>query len=311
VFNRGLLQHRASSDVVVPALPIPGLHQGDRICSDLPFGPFALADGEIDSDGFNRWQLSASNLDWASLNGLRSTLSLTPTLPGELDRLCSVPDVCADVCARMLGARWRVLPADEAAPLLASGELREVARWGRPMLLALEDLHAAAYASLRPAHSYSDPWKLEVALHDGRLLPGDFAFVANGTLVSPDAYTGRGEVDLRSRAPGELRLGAHLEAPALLAVREGFTRGWRARIDGRPLTPIPVNLGMVGLAVPAGVHEIELRFVPWTWPGALILYGLGWAAALLLLVRTRHKPSPASTSARSGPENAQGQPQGR
>ena len=41
-----------------------------------------------------------------------------------------------------------------------------------------------------------------------------------------------------------------------------FNRGWRATIDGQATAVHRINVGFVGIAIPAGDHAVELRFVP-------------------------------------------------
>jgi len=298
--NSSLIHHGDSRQYPLLPPPIPGLRADDRLCADLPLGDFVRADGTVDAEGYTRWQLHAANLDASGIYRLRSTVALVPTLPRELDRLCSVESICADACARVLGARWRVLPPDAAKRLVAGGEFREAARWGEPSLVALEDLKSPGYASLLPARSYRDPWPLEIALHDRKVTPQDFAFVEDGVLGDPTNYGGRGEVTVESSAAGKLEMRTRSRSPAVLSVREARAPGWRATLDGLPVPVLPVNLGMLGLAVPGGEHAVKLEYIPLTWPWAWVPFVLAWAAALALVVRGNKKPR-AVRETRTGP----------
>jgi uncharacterized membrane protein YfhO len=41
-----------------------------------------------------------------------------------------------------------------------------------------------------------------------------------------------------------------------------FNRGWQASLDGRPVALHRIDAGFTGVLVPAGPHQVELRFVP-------------------------------------------------
>lgn len=297
--NAGLIHHGAARKFLLGPPPIPGLQPGDRVCADLALGDFVRDDGTVDGQGYLRWQLHAANLDASGLYGLRSTVALVPTLSRELERLCGVESICADACARFLGARWRVLPSGTATRLASRAEFRESAKWGDPALTALEDLKSPGYASLLPAHTYRDPWPLEIALHERKIPADGFAFVAEGLLANAGSYIGRGDARIESASSGKVVLQTRAASPAILAVREAYAPGWRATLDGRPTPTIPVNLGMVGVAVPGGEHAIELDYVPVSWPWAFAPFALAWMAALGAVLRTK-KPR-AVRATRTGP----------
>jgi len=66
--------------------------------------------------------------------------------------------------------------------------------------------------------------------------------------------------------------------PQLLRLRLTDVPGWRATIDGRPLTLRPWATGaMLEAQVPSGRHVIELHY----WP-PLFSAGLGLGAAVVL-----------------------------
>ncbi len=64
-----------------------------------------------------------------------------------------------------------------------------------------------------------------------------------------------------------------LPAPAIAVFPGNYTRGWRARIDGRKAEIFEANLFAKGIVVPAGSHQIELRYLPasFLWGAAISL----------------------------------------
>ena len=71
-------------------------------------------------------------------------------------------------------------------------------------------------------------------------------------------------------------------APAgrLLVAPIAWFPGWRARIDGRPTPLLRVNHAMMGVQLPGGDVEVELRFLPRSFLLGLAISALAWLAVL-------------------------------
>ena len=63
----------------------------------------------------------------------------------------------------------------------------------------------------------------------------------------------------------------------VVVFNEAFDPGWRATVDGEPAPIERVNLLHRGVVVPAGAHDVELRYAP---PGVRPLWWL-WLLTLL------------------------------
>ncbi|HUK12409.1 MAG TPA: hypothetical protein VLW17_03825, partial [Thermoanaerobaculaceae bacterium] len=115
--------------------------------------------------------------------------------------------------------------------------------------------------------------------------PARVAFVEAPADTSDAAA--HGTVVLARPAPGRLRLTAALEKGGVVVIGEGYDRGWRAAERGRDLRLYPCDLAVMAVELPAGHHEVELRFRPRVWRLALAMSALGaaCAAAVLLLAR--------------------------
>ncbi len=70
-----------------------------------------------------------------------------------------------------------------------------------------------------------------------------------------------------------------------------FNRGWRATVDGRDAPVHRVNIGFVGLPLPAGEHAVELRFVP---EGSRLGLAVSLLAAVLGLAWVALAPRPTA-----------------
>jgi hypothetical protein len=88
------------------------------------------------------------------------------------------------------------------------------------------------------------------------------------------------QVRLVTREPGRLRLRANCASPQLLVLSELFHPGWQASVDGRPATPLQVNLAIVGIWLEAGDHEVAVRFTPLHFARSCELSAFAWLALL-------------------------------
>lgn len=83
-----------------------------------------------------------------------------------------------------------------------------------------------------------------------RLRPGAFAPASRGE-VEIESYEAE-RVVLRTRGPH----------PAAVVLTDAYYPGWQARLDGAPADLLRANTAFRAVAVPAGEHEIELRYRP-------------------------------------------------
>jgi hypothetical protein len=76
-----------------------------------------------------------------------------------------------------------------------------------------------------------------------------------------------------------LRLSVRTPQAAFLVLAESFYPGWRAWVDGAPVEIVRTDIAFRGLVVPAGAHEVAMRFQPAILPLSL---AISLAAAILL-----------------------------
>jgi hypothetical protein len=135
-----------------------------------------------------------------------------------------------------------------------------------------------------------DPWRTALTEEDLPLAgrPGTAS-------ESPAGPTG---LSVRNVIQGRGWYSAELSREGVAVFPGNCARGWRAWIDGRRTRVFEVNLFAKGVLVPAGKHEIVLRYLPgsFIWGAAVSL-----ATALLLLAgalagraRFRRRVRPAS-----------------
>lgn len=122
----------------------------------------------------------------------------------------------------------------------------------------------------------------------------------NGGTLPPSTASPEDRATVEAFAPGRLTISTANAQERLLVVSEIWHGGWRATIDGDPVPVYRANLAMLGLAVPAGEHRIELVFQPLRWrlslgislatAGAFLAMTCAWVVARRVVAR-RQAPS--------------------
>ena len=130
-----------------------------------------------------------------------------------------------------------------------------------------------------------------VLLHDDA--PTDAA--AEGALASSAPAPGS-DVALADRGTGFVSARTQSGAPGWLVFSEVHDPGWRAWVDGSAAPVLRADLALVAVPVPAGEHEVLLRYTaPWVWRGIGVGL-LGLALWLGLVVTGRRSGVAASTA---------------
>jgi hypothetical protein len=93
----------------------------------------------------------------------------------------------------------------------------------------------------------------------------------------------RGRTTREVLSPRAERYLVEADGPGLLVMRDSFARGWRAEVDGRGAPVLRANGKHRAVPVPAGRHEVRLRYAP---PGleagfvlsalSAVVLGVGW-----------------------------------
>ena len=160
-------------------------------------------------------------------------------------------------------------------------------------------------------HRLTDPGPRAWVVYQVEVIPGDDPTVerlSNGQfdpldtailpqpLDAPLAEVGKvaGALDLRwvRREPAHLILDVVLPADGLLVLSEVHYPGWQTYVDGNPTSTLRANLALRAVPVPAGQHQVEMVYRPWTVPAGFaisVLTLVGAVAVIALsLRRNRH-----------------------
>jgi len=82
------------------------------------------------------------------------------------------------------------------------------------------------------------------------------------TGTRPCAGTGTTEISVQDRADGRVIASVEASAPGYLFLSEPFYAERDAFVDGQRVTPVHANLAFTAVPVPAGSHQLELRYTP-------------------------------------------------
>ena len=151
-------------------------------------------------------------------------------------------------------------PGDEAIP----GTVKTFAGEG-VTIGAVPAARPFAYAAEKPV-VVPDPAAAAAAMR-----PDPLAVVAVERCCAAD---GEAVVRVLSRADDTVKLHVDARAPATVVVGQAYYPGWEARVDGRPVEIQAANILFQSVQVPAGSHEVVLRYQPAS-------FGLGAALSLL------------------------------
>ena len=160
---------------------------------------------------------------------------------------------------------------------------------GDPKLNVYENRRALPRAfvagQIRPVASHEDAWN---AIHASDFDPATTAVVEEASTL---ASTGRGEVTEMRAGPNRLTLKVNADGPALLVVSQVWYPGWQVVVDGRAQgAPLRADYLFQGVALEAGSHTVELRFVPPLWRLGWVLAGVTLAVLLVgVFVGARHR----------------------
>jgi hypothetical protein len=203
--------------------------------------------------------LRQTGMNFGGLWGVRSMSGVGPLPPWrELAVLGGAERGRAVDLAREVGASRIVVRA--SSPLAAS-----FAHAGYGTVAGLDGLVVLAAPS-RPLHAFLvarartvDAAEAIAAARRGSAFDADEILVegAGGADEEGDA---RGRLDITERRQHLHGWRVGVRQPTWLAVREPYYRNWVAAIDGRPAEVRPAGGFFVAVRVPAGEHEVALRY---------------------------------------------------
>jgi uncharacterized membrane protein YfhO len=95
-------------------------------------------------------------------------------------------------------------------------------------------------------------------------------------------------VELTDSDINSYRFRVHAPAPSVLVVSQNPYPGWKASVDGRPLSVFRANHVLTGVAIPEGDYSIEFVFDPASFKiGAVVSFVSVCVLAVMLIFGAR------------------------
>jgi hypothetical protein len=201
--------------------------------------------------------------------GLEEIGGISPLRVGRYDRLLDLPP---EVIWPLLNVRYIITGRSG----MANAEV--VATEGATRLLRLQDSLPRAWL-VGFAETNADDRAVLAAMQKSEFNPQAQAYVAESLpfpLVPNAAFT---PVEWIERKPERLGMSVNTPTSELLVLSEVYYPGWRATVDGVPTPILRADYALRAVAVPAGRHQIEMVYDPWS-----VKMGIGLSAATLLVV---------------------------
>ena len=111
-------------------------------------------------------------------------------------------------------------------------------------------------------------------------LPADTVLMAPDDLAATPLDGAAAEIEVLEDGDDAQRVHVAAQGAGVLVIADAVQDGWRALVDGERADLLTVDGAVRGVAVPAGEHEVELRYVP---PGRSVLAPVAALAALAWL----------------------------
>ncbi len=199
----------------------------------------------------------------------------------------------------LFGARY-VLSRRPACMLARAGLAWPVVEWTASTCVLENPSRPQRFALLGAARAVEDEAAMvELVRRD----PAGPVPVVAGEVPLPPAVERRADtVTVQRWAPDESLLTVRASHDGLLLVRQSWVPGWSATVGGVPAPVLPAAGVFFVVPVPAGTHEVHLRY---RTPGLVLGTGIAalWTAAVVLVAATARRSragSSAGVSARRG-----------
>ena len=128
------------------------------------------------------------------------------------------------------------------------------------------------------------------SLPDGqRWEPKKTALIESQLPVSLNNPATESKVEIKSYEPNLVNLQATANGESLLVLSENYYPGWRVSVDGQQAEMVRVNYNLRGVVVPAGTHQIEFVYRPWSVMGGFLISVFTGIALITFAVTEKRK----------------------
>ena len=124
------------------------------------------------------------------------------------------------------------------------------------------------------------PGRAEALARLGALDPAREA-VAEG--IAPIAHNGGAQVRITGYEGDAYRARYQADHATLLRIAAPYFPGWQAEADGRAVKVVPVDVALLGAVVPAGDHELAVRYRSTRFVTGAAVSGVAWLGTIFWL----------------------------
>jgi hypothetical protein len=192
----------------------------------------------------------------------------------------------------VFGVRWLLLPEDRSPTVPAT----LVASEGRHRLYSVDDApgYVRIVAGLETVDANKDTLEQVAAeaIADGRLdatsapvIGWDGVGGEPTSLGDDEGAVGSVAVAVVDAVDGSIDAEVHADEAAWLATSWSWHPRWTATVDGESVEPAMLAPAVLGVPVPAGDHDVTIRYQPFRGTPVVAAIGLGLFVALALLPR--------------------------
>ena len=93
----------------------------------------------------------------------------------------------------------------------------------------------------------------------------DFATTALVGGGAVDVEAGTVALEVTKHTPTSIEASVKCDGPCLVVVAQPWAPGWRATVDGGDVPLVRTNIAGLGAVAPAGRHNVEFSYRPWSW----------------------------------------------
>ena len=90
--------------------------------------------------------------------------------------------------------------------------------------------------------------------------------------------------EVTSYQPAKFELKITTNAPTVLSIQDTYYPGWKAYVDGKETPIYKANYAFRAISIPAGTHQIQMKFEPDYLNNGGIVQKVGWGILGLLSV---------------------------
>jgi hypothetical protein len=252
-------------------------------------GPYRI---DTRTDIADKWQP-----DTALLYGLEDVTGLAnPLLLADVERYWGGLGSRSSRLYDLLNVRYIVARKD----VVLDWEKFELVFDGDPNLNLYQNRRSLPRAFIVPrgqsVAGHETAWQ---AIQTAGFDPTAVAVVENGQNI---AGGGNGQVTDTRLIPNGLAVRVTMDGPGILMLSQVWYPGWRVWVDGVPQgQPLRADYLFQAVPLPAGSHDVVLRFEPSAWVLAWVLAGAAVVLLLVWLVLARKRARAANrTSAMRG-----------